>query len=379
MRSPVQARGGHTALPNELVARALGELTPEQFRLLVGLFFEAEFKREGGTAGTWRVGFGQVLASYEGLSGRYGLTVDAVRRALKRFERLGVTTRRAEAATSPATLPATQAATSTTTRTATPPTIVDLGRWASFLGSEREPATSLKAAPATSPATPAATEPAPIQHENTRTPNTEKPPSQGREGEAEQAARDTARAIGTEHRLRALAEADLDAKYPATARLLGWLRERGAVLDYPAKGSGRAAAEQALEAQELDVVGERVLQAWRMEPHPSLGWYSLTPRGRGSRAQAPARRPAASGPPAWRAMLDHAATHVASERFREDLASATVEEAAGELLVTPSDSYHAERLANLFGDALAHLASVAAPGVVVRVLPPLPAAAGARP
>ncbi len=134
--SPVQQRGGHTAFPNELLARALGELTAEQFRLLVGLFYEAEFKREGGTAGPWRVGFGQVLVSYDGLAERYELSPDAIRRALRRFSMLGITSRRAEAATTAA------------TEAATPP--------------------------ATSPATPPATPAAPIQHRNTGTPNTEK-------------------------------------------------------------------------------------------------------------------------------------------------------------------------------------------------------------
>ncbi|MCM2334809.1 MAG: helix-turn-helix domain-containing protein, partial [Anaeromyxobacteraceae bacterium] len=98
MRGPVQARGGHTALPNELLAMALAELTAEQFRLLVGIFYEAEFKPEGATAGLWRVPFGHALISYEGLSTRFGLSVDAVRRALRRFERIGIVTRRAEAA-----------------------------------------------------------------------------------------------------------------------------------------------------------------------------------------------------------------------------------------------------------------------------------------
>jgi hypothetical protein len=168
---PVRARPGFTPLPNELLALALSDLTAEQFRILVGLFYEAEFKREGTTSpdGRWRVGFGQALTSYQSVSARYGVSVHVVERALRRFGALGVDVRRAEAATPPATSPATPPATSP----ATPPTVVDFGKWAAFLGSAREAATP----PATSPATPPATSAEIIQHRNTENQNT-KPEAQ---------------------------------------------------------------------------------------------------------------------------------------------------------------------------------------------------------
>jgi hypothetical protein len=90
---------------------------------------------------------------------------------------------------------------------------------------------------------------------------------------AEQAARDTARAIGADHRLRALADADLDAQLPRTAALLAWLREHQVPLDHAAKGAGRKAIEQALDGQALDAVGPRVAEAWRRSPRGTLGWF----------------------------------------------------------------------------------------------------------
>ncbi len=154
---PVQPRDGFTGFPNEVLARAIGQLTADQFRLFAGLVYAAEFKREGSTSpcGRWRIGWAQVLVSYEGLATTYGLTVDAVRRALRRFEGVAV-------ATSHRASPATPSAISG----ATPPTLVDFGSWYGIQAPAVEPATPS----ATPPATLAATSPAPIQHRNTGTP-----------------------------------------------------------------------------------------------------------------------------------------------------------------------------------------------------------------
>jgi hypothetical protein len=168
VRGPVQPRAGHTALPNLLLARALAELPPEQFRLLVGLFVEAEFKSEGTTTpdGRWRVGFGQILVSYSGLAERYGMTVDGVRWALRRFRDLGISTR-----------PAARPNESTgqndkdpTRRHTNRPNVVDLGDWAAFLG---EPSPNTKQNTKRTAGNDASHH-AQIQHGNTGTQNTEK-------------------------------------------------------------------------------------------------------------------------------------------------------------------------------------------------------------
>ncbi len=151
---PVQPRDGFTGLPNAILARAIGELTPEQLRLFLGLVYSAEWRTEGGTSpdGRWLVGCGQVLVSYEGLAAKYAMTVDAVRRALRRFEGVAVaTSRRASPATPAATSPA------------TPPTLVDFGSWYGIRATEAEGATP----PATRGATPPATSPPTIQQGNT--------------------------------------------------------------------------------------------------------------------------------------------------------------------------------------------------------------------
>jgi hypothetical protein len=121
----VQPRSGFTGLPNELLALAFAVLTVQQFRLLVGLFYEAEFKPDGSTTpdGRCHIGFGQELDSYATLAVRYGMSVHQIERALDRFKALGVDARRASPAATP-------------------------------------------------PATPGATSPATIQHRNTGTPNT---------------------------------------------------------------------------------------------------------------------------------------------------------------------------------------------------------------
>lgn len=179
-RPPVQPRSGHTAFPNELLARALAELAAEPLRLLVGLYYEAEFKREGTTTpdGRWRVGFGQVLVSYSGLADRYGMTVDAVRCALRRFRDLGVTTRPAARPNEPAE----HCTTDNTSRRTNRPNVVDFGEWAAFLGGREDNPKRNTSTNATAPANPGTT----IQHGNTGTRNTETSPAAARARESQQ-------------------------------------------------------------------------------------------------------------------------------------------------------------------------------------------------
>lgn len=166
--SPVQPRSGHTALPNELLAQAFAILTPDQFRLLVGLFYEAEFKREGSVSSDgWRVGFGQVLVSYEGLSRRFGLSVASVRRALSRFEAFGLSSSRSVPGTPTGTPPGI----APVTPPGTPPTTISLGKWGAYLGSQSTPGTP----PGTSTGTPPDTQTGTVQHRNTGTQNTGDP------------------------------------------------------------------------------------------------------------------------------------------------------------------------------------------------------------
>jgi hypothetical protein len=167
---PVQPRGGFTGFLNEVLARALGELTAEQLRLFIGLVYAAEFKREGSTSpdGRWRVAFGQVLVSYDSLAAAYGVKRDVVRRALRRFEEVAL-------ATAGRPVPATPDATAP----ATAPTVVTLGTWFGICAAAGEPTTAAASPGATAPAI----APATIQHRNTGTPEGTAPRASARERE----------------------------------------------------------------------------------------------------------------------------------------------------------------------------------------------------
>ncbi|WP_150106360.1 hypothetical protein [Anaeromyxobacter dehalogenans] len=120
-------------MPNAVLARAIGELTAEQLRLFIGLAYAAEWRPGGSVSadGRWRIGRGQVLVSYDGLAARYGMEWQAVRRALRRFEQVGLATARRASlvGVSGDTRADTQADSAPDTSGGTPPTLVDLGSW----------------------------------------------------------------------------------------------------------------------------------------------------------------------------------------------------------------------------------------------------------
>jgi hypothetical protein len=72
-------------------------------------------------------------------------------------------------------------------------------------------------------------------------------------------------------------------------------------------------------------------------------------------------------PPAFAAMVRHAAETIASEPFRRDLAALKAEQDGDVLRLAPADEHHELRMRDLYGDALADLATAAAPGVRVEI------------
>jgi hypothetical protein len=64
-----------------------------------------------------------------------------------------------------------------------------------------------------------------------------------------------------------------DKAHPLSAKLLGWLGERGIALGHADKPNARAATEANVARDGVDVVGERVRLAYASNPMPTLGWY----------------------------------------------------------------------------------------------------------
>jgi hypothetical protein len=75
----------------------------------------------------------------------------------------------------------------------------------------------------------------------------------------------------------------------------------------------------------------------------------------------------ADAPPAFAAMVRHAAETIASEPFRRDLAALHAQQVGDVLRLAPVDEFHATRMRDLYGDALEQLAAAAAPGVHVEL------------
>jgi hypothetical protein len=345
MHAPVQARTGHTAFPNELLARALAELTPEQFRLLAGLYYEAEYKRNGTTTpdGRWRVRFGQVLVSYASLAKRYGISVHAVERALHRFGALGVDARRA----TPATPPETPGENSPATPPATPPTIVDFGNWSAFLGSAPEAATP----PATPAETPTATPAEIIQHRNTETPNTEKPSPSA-----------PARRLGAK---RVNGKSD-PRHHPLQQRLEAtYLELRGTAYGFQGGRDARGVTEL-LRLADGDAL--EVVRRWRRalelgERWPGCAsisvlasrWNELAGHARGG--SAPARAGAAPEPsaitPAWARAREHLRSCTNTPDVFATLILPLRDRMVGERLVlTAPNEWHVETLQDQYGEII---------------------------
>jgi hypothetical protein len=163
--------------------RLFNELTPEQFRLYIGLRVEAQFseacERRDSFGRPMRLEPGEVLFGIESCAVRYGISRDQVRRAVARFEGLGLVASRpgVAPATPPATAPGPGNATPSGRQAATPPTVLTFLTDREICWRTGRTTTAVTPAPAIAPAIRLGPAPAPIQHSNPESPNTERRPA----------------------------------------------------------------------------------------------------------------------------------------------------------------------------------------------------------
>jgi hypothetical protein len=172
-------RGGFTPMANGEAERLFNELTPEQFRLYIGLRIEAQFgeaceRRDAFGRRVW-IEPGEVLFGIDAVAARYGLNRDQVRRAVERFKQLGLVAARpgVVAATPPATPHGPAPAIPCGREAATPPTVLTFLTDRERCWRAERAATPPAPETATPPATPPAAVATTIQHNNQKPTNTE--------------------------------------------------------------------------------------------------------------------------------------------------------------------------------------------------------------
>lgn len=162
-------RDGFTNVSNIESERMFNDLTLEQFRLYVGLRIEAQYAEPGERRDkfgrTFMLDVGETLFGLEGLAERYGMSTDAVRRAIATFERLGFGVRRPaiEVASPSATPGGSSPATRRGKEAATPPSIFRFTTDRARCWNVEEAATPPPGSTATGAATPHAVAAATIQ------------------------------------------------------------------------------------------------------------------------------------------------------------------------------------------------------------------------